>query len=90
MHWQSSFLNQHDCDHGFEDPVAALLESYLSNSLKISDFIISPALVGEYDFLKEFLSLLLYFCYYQLISGRDEIISVMKLLEWLLWKFSFT
>jgi hypothetical protein len=42
VQWKSSFLNQQVSDHGFEDPVAALLESYLSNSLNISEFIISP------------------------------------------------
>jgi hypothetical protein len=74
MHWQSSFLNQHDCDLCIEDSIVALLESYLSNSLKISYFIISRALVGEYDSIKEFLSLLLYLCYYVLIHGIDGII----------------
>jgi hypothetical protein len=44
MYEQLSFLNQHDSDLGFEDPVVALLESYFSDSLKISDFIISPHL----------------------------------------------
>jgi hypothetical protein len=76
--------------HGFEDPVASLLESYLSNSLKIPEFIISPTLVGEYDSMKEFLWMLLYFYYYLFISGKDGILSIMKLLEWLLWKFAFT
>jgi hypothetical protein len=90
MHWQSSFLNQYDCDRSFEDPVLSLLESYLLYSLKILDFIISSALVGEYDSLKEILSLFLFSYYYLLISGIDGIISVMKLLEWLLWKFVFT
>jgi hypothetical protein len=90
MHCHSSFLNQHDCDLGFEDTVVYLLESYLSYSLKISYFIISLELVGEYDSLKKFLSLLLYFCYYLLISAIDVIMSIVKLLEWLLWKFSFT
>jgi hypothetical protein len=36
-------------------PMAALLESYLSDSLKFSDFIISLAFDSEYDLLKEFL-----------------------------------
>jgi hypothetical protein len=90
MHWKSSFLNQHDCNLGFEDPMATLLESYHSDYLKLSYFIISLALVGEYDSLKEFLSLLLYLCYYLLISGINWIMSIMKLLEWLLWKFEFT
>jgi hypothetical protein len=46
--------------------------------------------MGEYDSLKEFLSLLLYFFYYLLINGIYGIISILKLLEWLLWKFAFT
>jgi hypothetical protein len=70
MYEQLSFLNQHDSDHGFEDPVAVLLESYFSDPLKISDFIMSPTFVGEYGFLKESISLWLYFCYYLLISGK--------------------
>jgi hypothetical protein len=81
---------KYDCDLGFEDPVAVLLESYLSDSLKFSYFIISLALVGENDFLKEFLWLRLCFCYYLLISGRKGILSVMKLLVWLHWKHDFT
>jgi hypothetical protein len=79
--WKSSFLNQQFCDYGFEDPVAALLESYLSDSLTFSDFIISPTLIGEHDSLKEFQSLLSYLCYSLLISGRDEIISVLNYLN---------
>jgi hypothetical protein len=76
MHEQLSFLNQHISNYGFEDPVASLLESYFLDSLKVSDFIISPTFVGEYGFLKESISLLLCSCYYLLISSRDEIISV--------------
>jgi hypothetical protein len=79
MHWHSSFLNQHVSDHGFENPVAVFLESYFSDSLKISDFIISLAFAGEYGFLKDFPLMLLYFCHYVLITGKDEIISVLKL-----------
>jgi len=90
MQRQSFFLNQHVFEYGFEDPVAALLESYLSDFLKISHFIISLALRGEYDSLKMFLLLLPYLCYSLLISAIDEIISVIKLLEWLLWKSAFT
>jgi hypothetical protein len=84
------FMDQYVSDLGFKDPFAALMESYISDHLKISDFIYSSTLPGEYCFLKDFLSLLLYFSYYLLISDRDKIISVLKLLEWLLWKSSFT
>jgi hypothetical protein len=72
------------------DPIAIYMESYVSYFLKISNCIISPILMGEYGFMKEFMSLLLYFYYYSLISDIDEIILVIKLLEWLLWKSSFT
>ena len=74
---------------GFKDPVAALMESYNLDHLKISDFT-SPTLLGEYGFSKDSLSLILYLSYYQMISDRDKVISVLKLLEWVLWKFSFT
>lgn len=57
MQRHSSFLNHHLSEYGFEDPVVALLESYLSDSLKNSVFIISPVLCGKYDFLKKFLLL---------------------------------
>jgi hypothetical protein len=88
--WKLFSVDQHVSNLSFKDPVAAYMESYVSDFLKISDFIISPIFMGEYGFLKEFMSLLLYFCYYSLISGIDEIISVIKLLEWLLWKSAFT
>jgi hypothetical protein len=83
-------VDQHASDLGFKDPFAALLESYVSDFMKISNCIISPILMGEYGFLKEFLSLLLHFSYYLLVSGKDKIISILKLLEWLLWKSAFT
>ena len=83
-------LNMYDGDHGFEDPMAALLESYLSNSLKFSDFIISLAFVSDYDLLKEFLWSLLCFYYYLLISGIKKILAFMSLLIWLHWKHDFT
>jgi hypothetical protein len=66
-----------------------MLESYFLNSLKISDFIISLAFEGEYGFPKN-LWLLLYLCCYPLINCRHVILSFVKLLSWLLWKFSFT
>jgi hypothetical protein len=89
MNEQLFSVDQHFSDLGFKDLVAALMESYISNHLKISDFI-SPAFTGEYGFLKDFLSLLICFSYYLFISDRDKIISVLKLLEWLLWKSAFT
>jgi hypothetical protein len=83
-----SFMDQHVSDFSFKDPFAALMESYVSDHLKISNY--SLTLPGEYCFLKEFLSLLLHFRHHLLINGIGEIISGLKLLEWFLWKFSFT
>jgi hypothetical protein len=85
-----AFIDQYVSDFGFKDPVAALMESYFSDHLKVSDFIYLPALLGEYCFLKEFLPLLLHFRHHLLISGMDEIFSVLKLLEWMLRKSEFT
>jgi hypothetical protein len=64
----SFFLDQHVSDLGFKDPFAALLESYVSDFLKISDFIISPIFMGEYGFLKEFL----YHCCIFLLLSIDQ------------------
>jgi hypothetical protein len=83
-------LDQHVYDLSFKDPVAAFMESYISENLKISDFLSSPMFPGEYGFLNKFLSLLLYFRYHLLIGVMDKIFSVLKLLEWLLWKSAFT
>jgi len=83
-------MDQHASNLGFKDPIAAYMESYVSYFMKISDYIISSIFMGEYSFLKEFMSLLLYFCYYSLINDIYGIISVLKLCEWLLWKASFT
>jgi hypothetical protein len=83
-------VDQYVSNLGFKDPVATLMESYVPDYLKISDFFNSLTLPGEYCFLKDFLSLLICFRYFLLISDRDKIISVLKLLEWLLWKFGFT
>jgi hypothetical protein len=48
-------MDQYVSDLGFKDPVAALMESYISNHLIISYFL-SPTFTGEYGFLKIFLS----------------------------------
>jgi len=90
MHDQTFSLNQYDCDSSFKDPVAVFLESYLSDSLKISDFIMSSVFGDEYDLLKKSLWLLLCFYDYMLISSIDEVPSVIKLLECLMWKYAFT
>jgi hypothetical protein len=83
-------LDQHVYELGFKDPVATFMESYISENLKFSDFLNSQMFPGEYGFLNKFLSLLLYFKHHLLINEKDEIISVLKLLGWLLWKSSFT
>jgi hypothetical protein len=72
------------------DPITIYMETYVSDFLKISNCIISLILMGEYGFLKELMLLLLYFYYYSLTSDIYEIILVIKLLEWVLWKSSFT
>jgi hypothetical protein len=82
--------NQYVSDLYFKDPVATFIESYISENPKISDFFSSLIFPGEYGFLNEFLSLLLHFKHHLLISEKDEIISVLKLLGWLLWKSTFT
>jgi hypothetical protein len=83
-------MDQHVSDLGFKDPVTALMELYISDHPKISDFFNSSTLPSEYCFIKEFISLLLHFRYHLLISDRDKVISVLKLLEWLLWKSAFS
>ena len=83
-------MDQHVCDIGFKDPVEAFMDSYFSENLKISDFLRLPWFMGKYGFLKNFLSLLLHVKHHLLISDKDEISLVFKLLEWLLWKLAFT
>jgi hypothetical protein len=83
-------MDQHVYDLGFKDPVATFMESYISENLKFSYFLSSQMFPGGYGFLNEFLSLLLHFRHHLLIGGMDEIISVLKLLGWLLWKSTFT
>ena len=90
MYEQLYFLNQKVSNHGLEDPIAAYMESYVSDFLKIPVFITSQVFMGKYVSLKEFISLFSDLCYSILFSGLDGIPSVMKLLECLLWKFSFT
>jgi hypothetical protein len=74
----------------FEDPVAAFMELYFSEGLKVSDFFNSPMFSGKYGFLKSSLSLWLHVQHHLLISDEDEISSILKLLGWLLWKSTFT
>jgi hypothetical protein len=74
-------VDQYISDLVFKDPVAALMELYISDHPKISNFFNSPTFSGEYSFLKDSLSLLLNFSFYLLISDRDKVFSVLKLLE---------
>jgi hypothetical protein len=73
MDEQLFFVEKHVSDLGFKDPIAALMKSYISDHLKISDFI-SPEFTGKYGFLKDFLSQLICLSYYLFISDRDNII----------------
>jgi hypothetical protein len=79
-------MDQHVYDLGFKDPVAAFMEQYLSENPKNLDFLSSQMFPGGYGFLNDFLSLLLNFRHHLLIGNMDEIISVLKLIGWLLWK----
>jgi len=90
MDMQLIVVDQYVADFSFKDPVAAYMESYVSDLMKISDFSNSPVLRGECDSRKKFLSMLSFFYYFLLSSVLDEIISVIKMLEWLLWKSTFT
>jgi hypothetical protein len=74
----------------FKDPVAAFMDLYFSKNLKISDFLSWPVFLSKYDFLKSSLSLWLHVQHHLLISNKDKISSVFKLLGWLLWKSTFT
>ena len=82
--------SQHIFYLGLKDPVVAFMESYISDNLKISDFLSLPVFPGKYSFLKKFLSLLLHVKHHLLISDKDDISLVLKLLGWLLWKSTFT
>ena len=82
--------SQHIFYLGLKDLVAAFMESYISDNLKISDFLSLPVFPGKYGFLKKFLSLLLHVKHHLLINDKYEISSVFKLLGWLLWKSTFT
>jgi hypothetical protein len=74
----------------FKDPVAVFMDLYFSKNLKISDFLSLPVFLSKYDFLKSSLSLWLHVQLHLLISNKDKISSVFKLLGWLLWKSAFT
>jgi hypothetical protein len=82
--------DQQVSDFCFKDPVAVFIECYISENLKASDFLNLSVFPSEFGFVNNFLSFLLHFKRRLLISVNDEIISVLKLLGWLLWKSTFT
>jgi hypothetical protein len=63
--------------------VGDLIELYISDPLQVSDLIHSSISAGEYEFM-------ICFSYFLLSSDRDKVITVLKLLRWLLWKSTFT
>ena len=81
---------QHVSEMCIKDPVAAFIESYVSRKMEFLDFLNLLVFPEDFGVVNIFLSLLLHFKHQILISKDDEIISVLKLLGWLLWKFSFT
>ena len=83
-------MNHNAFDLDFRDPVTDLIELLTSGPMKVLDFIHSSISTGEYDFLKAYLLLLICFNYFLLSSVRDKVITVLKLLRWLLWKSTFT
>ena len=70
--------DQHVFDLPFKDPVAAFMDLYFSENLKISYFLSLPLFMVKYGFLNEFLSLLLHFRHQLLISDKYEIPLVLK------------
>ena len=74
----------------FHDHINEYTELHFSNSLEHAELIFLSACSGEYGCLDEFLSLLLHFKHQLLISDKDEVSSILKFLEWLLWKAEFT
>ena len=77
-------------DISFKDPVAAYIESYISENMKNSDFLILSVFPNDFGFVNNFLSLLLHFKHQVLMSDRDKFSSIFKFLELLLWKSTFT
>jgi len=90
MNKHSISVDQYVPDFSFKDPVVVLLDSYISDHPKASNFIYSSTRPGEYGFMNDALSMMIYFCYCLLRSNRNMIISALKLLEWLHWKADYT
>ena len=86
----STIDEKHDFYILLEDPVASFMDIYFSKDLKISDFLSLSLFVGKYSFMNEFYSPFLHFKHQLWSSDRDKVSSFLKLLEWLLWKSTFT
>ena len=82
--------NHYVSDLYFKDSMVAFIESYISENLDVSDFFSLHMLSSEFGFVNGFLSFLSHFKHQLLISVNDEIILMLKLLGWLLWKSTFT
>ena len=76
--------DQQISDISFKDPVAAYIESYISENMKNSDFLILSVFPNDFGFVNNFLSLFLHFKHQVLINDRDKVSSIFKLLERLL------
>jgi len=90
MNKHSISMDQYVPDFGFKDPIAVLLDSYISDHPKASNFIYSSTRLGEYGFMNDDLSLMICLCYFLLSNNRNMTISDLKLLEWLHWKVDYT
>jgi len=82
--------DQQISDISFKAPGASFIESYILENMKTYNLLNLSVFPDDFGFVNDFLSLLLHFKHQILISENDEIISVLKLLGWLLWKFAFT
>ena len=81
---------QHVLEMCLKYEVAAFIESYVSGKMVFSNFLNLSVFPEDFGVVNNFLSLLLHFKHQILISKDDEIILVLKLIGWVLWKFSFT
>ena len=80
---------QHVSEMCPKDSMVAFIESYVSGKMEFLDFLNLSVFPRDFGVVNNFLSLLLHFKHQILISKDDEIILVLKLIGWLLWKFVF-
>ena len=73
--------DQQISDISFKYPVAAYIESYISENMKNSDFLNLSVFPNDFGFVNNFLSLLLHFKHQVFISDIDKVSSIFKLLE---------